>query len=360
MDSIALSSHWKRMRGLTLGAASWRLIVRLMTVLALMGFMGIAGAVAATDFEQDLTGAADIPGIPRFEGSVIIGHRVSPFDEALIPTGPWETSTGGWEKTVKVSGRRTRIIYLAPHNASSLEVIRNYRKALEELGYKPLYQCSGFEECGAGVDRFYGEASNGKQLADSHLLKHVYSDTTVQEPRLYSARRQTPEADSQLFVFAALQDNFADSSAGNRVAIFVEEVLSQPMRERLVSIEANTMAQGLSDAGRIAVHGIQFDFNQATIKDESKPQLEQIALMLVENPELKLYIVGHTDNRGTLDYNMDLSRRRAAEVVRTLIQSYGILGERLKPMGVAGLAPLTSNATEEGRALNRRVEMVAQ
>ncbi|MTW20804.1 DUF4892 domain-containing protein [Allochromatium palmeri] len=326
--------------------------------------MGLVGAAEAVAFDRDLAGAADIPGIPRFEGSVIIGYRVSPFDETLIPTGPWETGSGskGWTKTVKVSGQRTRIIYLAPRNASSLEVIRNYQRALEELGYEPLYQCSGFEECGDRVDRFYGDAANGNQLTDSHLLKHVYSDTSVQEPRLYSARRQAPDAGGQsyVFVFAALQDNFADSAAGNRVAIFFEEVLSEPMRERMVSIEAKAMAQGLSDAGRIAVHGIQFDFDQATIKPESKPQLEQIALMLVENPELKLYIVGHTDNRGTLEYNMDLSRRRAEEVVRTLIQSYGILGERLKPMGVASLAPLTSNATEEGRGLNRRVEIVAQ
>lgn len=338
-------------------------IARLMVVLVFMGSMSIAEALAATDFERDLAGATDIPGLPRFEGSVIIGHRVSPFDETPIPTGLWETGSGDWKQTVKASGRRTRLIYLAPRNASSLEVIRNYQRALEELGYERLYQCSGFEECGDRVDRFYGDAANGKQLTDSHLLKHVYSDTSVQEPRLYSARRQLPNADggqSHVFVFAAQQDNFADSAAGNRVAIFVEEVLSQPMRERMISIEAKEMAQGLSDAGRIAVHGIQFDYDRATIKTESKSQLEQIALMLVENPELKLYIVGHTDNRGTLEYNMDLSRRRAEEVVRTLIQSYGILGERLKPMGVAGLAPLTSNATEEGRALNRRVEMVAK
>lgn len=347
------------MRSLTLTADGWR---RIIGVWVFMGFMGIVGAIAATDFERDLSGATDISGLPRFEGSVIIGHRVSPFDETLIPIGPWAARSGaaGWKETVEVSGRRTRIVYLAPRNTGSLEVIRHYQHALEQLGYERLYQCSGFGECGDGVDRFYSEASNGKQLTDSHLLKHVYSDTSVQEPRLYSARRRTPDGDSHLFVFAAQQDNFADSAAGNRVAIFVEEVLSPPMRERMVSIEAKEMAQGLSDAGRIAVHGIQFDFDQATIKPESKPQLEQIALMLVENAELKLYIVGHTDNRGTLEYNMDLSRRRAEEVVRTLIQSYGILGERLKPMGVASLAPLTSNATEEGRALNRRVEMVAQ
>lgn len=310
--------------------------------------------------DLDLPGAADIPGIPRFAGSVIIGYRVSPFDETQIPTGPWDAAANTWKNGVKVAGRRSRVIYLAPRNVSSLEVIRNYQQALEELGYERLYQCSGFEECGVRVDRFYSDPANGKQLNDRYLLRYVYSDGSVQEPRLYSARRQTPEGQSYVFVFAAFQDNFADSAAGNRVAVFVEEVLTRPISKQMVLIEAPEIARGISDAGRIAIHSIQFDSGQATVKPESMPQIEQIARLLAEQPNLRLYIVGHTDNRGTLDYNLDLSRRRAEEVVRILIQRYGVQGERLRPMGVANLAPLTSNATEEGRALNRRVEIVAQ
>ncbi len=310
--------------------------------------------------DRDLPGASDIPGIPRFAGSLIIGQRVSPFDETQIPTGPWDTSANAWKSSLKVAGRRSRLLYLAPRNVSSLEVIRNYQQALEEIGYERLYQCSGFEECGTRVDRFYSDPANGKQLNDRYLLRYVYADGSVQEPRLYSARRQTAEGQSYVFVFAAFQDNFADSAAGNRVAIFVEEVLTRPVSKQMVLVEAPEIARGISDVGRIAIHGIQFDSGQAMVKPESMPQIEQIARLLAEQPNLRLYIVGHTDNRGTLDYNLELSRRRAEEVVRLLIQRYGIPGERLKPMGVANLAPLASNATEEGRMLNRRVEIVAQ
>ncbi|QIK37712.1 OmpA family protein [Caldichromatium japonicum] len=319
-----------------------------------------AGQAQIAGLDRNLPGAADIPGIPRFAGSVSIGQRVSPFDETQIPTGPWDTAANAWKDSLKVAGRRSRVLYLAPRNVSSLEVIRNYQQALEELGYERLYQCSGFEECGTRIDRFYGDPTNGKQLNEHYLLRYVYSDGSVQEPRLYSARRQTPEGQSYVLVFAAFQDNFADSAAGNRVAIFVEEVLTRPVSKQMVLVEAPEIALGISDAGRIAIHSIQFDSGQATVKPESMPQIEQIARLLAEQPNLRLYIVGHTDNRGTLDYNLDLSRRRAEEVVRILIQRYGILGERLKPVGVANLAPLTSNATEEGRALNRRVEIVAQ
>lgn len=223
-----------------------------------------------------------------------------------------------------------------------------------------LYQCSGFDACGEKVEKFYIDESNGKKLTDSHLLKYVFSDTSVQEPRIYSARRTNADGDSHVFVFAAYQDNFADSEAGDRVAVFVEEVLSEPMQDRMVLLDAKEMASGLEQAGRVALYGIQFDFDKASLRPASRPQLEEMARMLNEQPELEVYIVGHTDNKGALQYNLDLSRQRAEAVVQSLIRNYGVLGERLTPKGVASLSPLATNTTDEGRALNRRVELVAQ
>ncbi|NEX20075.1 DUF4892 domain-containing protein [Thiorhodococcus mannitoliphagus] len=325
-----------------------------------MLLMTLALPGMARDLSKDMPGAQDIAGIPRFGGSVIIGYRSSQFDEAVMPSGPWDKGQGAWRESIKVEGRRTRIIYLAPADASSLEVMRNYEQALTGAGYETIYQCSGFAECGEKVEQFYIDASQGKKLTDSHLLKYVFSDTSVEEPRIYSARRSSAEGDSSVFVFAAFQDNFADSQAGDRVAVFVEEVLSKPMQNRMVLVDAEKIAQGISAEGRIALYGIHFDFDKATILEESRPQLEEMARMLNEQPELEVYVVGHTDNKGTLDYNMDLSRRRAEAVVQALIQSYGILGARLTPMGVASLSPLATNTTEDGRALNRRVELVAK
>jgi len=88
--------------------------------------------------------------------------------------------------------------------------------------------------------------------------------------------------------------------------------------------------------------------------------LREIAKLLQQNPDLKVYVVGHTDNVGDANYNMDLSKRRAEAVVQTLVSQYGIQENRLKAMGVGLFAPISSNGTEEGRAKNRRVELVKE
>lgn len=87
--------------------------------------------------------------------------------------------------------------------------------------------------------------------------------------------------------------------------------------------------------------------------------LDEIARLLRENPELELLVVGHTYNQGGFDYNIDLSRRRATSVTEALVSDYGIERARLTPWGVGYTAPEASNVTEDGRALNCRVELVA-
>ena len=120
------------------------------------------------------------------------------------------------------------------------------------------------------------------------------------------------------------------------------------------------MAQAITGTGRIALYGINFDFNRAEIKADSEPTLEQIAKLLKESSGLKLLVVGHTDNVGSFAFNTDLSQRRAAAVVTALVQRHGISKERLTPVGVSFASPMASNRTEEGRAKNRRVERVGE
>jgi outer membrane protein OmpA-like peptidoglycan-associated protein len=127
-----------------------------------------------------------------------------------------------------------------------------------------------------------------------------------------------------------------------------------------VVADAKTMAQDISTAGKVAIYGIYFDFNKADVKPESDSTLKEIAKLLSQNPNLKLYVVGHTDNVGGFDYNMKLSQARAEAVVRVLTNQYKVNSNRLKSHGVGPLAPVTSNKTEQGRAKNRRVELVEQ
>ncbi|MDH5386669.1 MAG: OmpA family protein, partial [Candidatus Aminicenantes bacterium] len=106
------------------------------------------------------------------------------------------------------------------------------------------------------------------------------------------------------------------------------------------------------------VYGIYFDLDSYTIKPESEPTLQAIADMLKANSSLKVYVVGHTDMTGKLDYNMELSLKRAGSAVDALVNTHGIAADRLKAQGVGPLCPVSTNSTEEGRKLNRRVELV--
>ena len=124
-------------------------------------------------------------------------------------------------------------------------------------------------------------------------------------------------------------------------------------------VDAAAMAKGLGETGHIALYGIYFDTDKAMLKPESRPTLEQIAKLLTGQPQLNVFIVGHTDNQGAYDYNLDLSRRRAEAVAAELVKSYRIAQARLRTAGVGFLAPVGSNASDSGRALNRRVELVS-
>ncbi len=118
------------------------------------------------------------------------------------------------------------------------------------------------------------------------------------------------------------------------------------------------MIKDIQETGKTAVYGIYFDFNQAVVKPESDPVLDDIAAILKDDTVLKLYVVGHTDMIGNFDYNMKLSQQRAKAVVSILVHRYGIPSYRLMAYGVGPLAPMDSNENAEGRAKNRRVELV--
>ncbi len=109
---------------------------------------------------------------------------------------------------------------------------------------------------------------------------------------------------------------------------------------------------------QIALYGILFDLDSATIKPESRTTLEQIATLLSSKPELDIVIVGHTDNKGSLTYNMELSERRAKAVEAALVKDFGIGQTRLSAWGAGYLSPVASNRNDAGRAKNRRVELV--
>ena len=128
------------------------------------------------------------------------------------------------------------------------------------------------------------------------------------------------------------------------------------MERKMTFVNADEMKKEIHETGKVALYEIYFDTDKDVVKPESQPTLAEIDKLLKSDPSLRIHIVGHTDNQGKPDYNLDLSRRRAASVVRALI-TQGIAADRLDSFGCGVYAPAASNETEEGRAKNRRVEL---
>jgi OmpA-OmpF porin, OOP family len=145
----------------------------------------------------------------------------------------------------------------------------------------------------------------------------------------------------------------------NNDDIYVQLVVAVVGAMENKMVDAGAMAKGLREKGHIALYGIYFDTDKAVIKPESRPTLDEIAKLLRAQPQLNVVVVGHTDSQGTFDHNMSLSRQRAEAVAAELAKTYKIAATRLKTAGVGFLAPVGSNASDDGRALNRRVELVA-
>ncbi|SDD67510.1 OmpA family protein [Rhodospira trueperi] len=328
----------------------------------LMLLLGLWPGVSQAQGLEDAPGTADHPLVPRFEGSVIIGHESVSFDAFRMPLGPAVRGDGDeWkaETAHVVEGERTRLIYLAPRDASPLEIVRNYQRALGDDGFETLWQCGG-SECGPGNGSFlvnYVLYPQGRHLSTmGRVTEHAF--TFPRDPRYAALSRKAKPGSVYVSIYAAIEDFDHFPEIYGHPLVLVDIVESAPMEDRMVFIDAEAMAGDLGEQGRVALYGIQFEFDSDVVRPESDATLTEIATLLSGDPGLSLYVVGHTDMTGSLDYNKDLSGRRAAAVVRALTGRFGVHGARLVPAGVGPLAPVAPNDSEEGRALNRRVELV--
>jgi outer membrane protein OmpA-like peptidoglycan-associated protein len=152
-----------------------------------------------------------------------------------------------------------------------------------------------------------------------------------------------------VWIWGSIQDNYYS----------LDIVREKAMQQQVVA-NARDLQNGLNATGHVTANGIFFDTDKADLKPESKAALDEIGKLLKADAGLKLYVVGHTDNQGALAHNMDLSKARAASVVKALEAQYGIPGARLASYGDGPYAPVASNESDDGRAKNRRVELVKQ
>lgn len=248
-------------------------------------------------------------------------------------------------------------------------MLRNFQDVLAEAGGEVLFECKQ-EGCGGDATR----ASDGGG-GDQSLLMYFFHaadikdeafsngacalTSTIADQRFFAAKVPVEAGDTYVTVqtYQMLDSSYCSAFAGRTIAVV--QVLEPKARDKkMVVVKAEEMASSLDSGGRIALYGVYFDTDKTELKPESGATLEQIAALLNNDPKLAVIIVGHTDNQGAFDYNLDLSDRRAKAVKSALVAKYGVDGSRLTAAGVGMMAPVASNDEDVGRAKNRRVELV--
>jgi OmpA-OmpF porin, OOP family len=299
--------------------------------------------------------AGDHPLVKRFPGSTLVRYDKQNSAVYTLPTGPvvkWDYAKGQPDfagRKLELEGDVTRITYVVRPGPTSAEVYGGLKKELMAKGFKALYEAKG-AEFGKGQGNLYQNLR--EQLLEyspkgAHFLSakfdgvpgtvHVALYVTEYEIGATSVRVRPGQAVLQLDV-----------------------IEMKPASDKLVVVSASDISKALETSGRVALYGILFDSNRSDMKPESRPALEEIAKYLRASPNTRVDVVGHTDNVGGYDSNLDLSRTRAAAVVSVLVKEYDINPQRLRASGVGFLAPVASNSSEEGRAKNRRVELLPQ
>jgi outer membrane protein OmpA-like peptidoglycan-associated protein len=324
-------------------------------------FVALCAAwLAAPAQAADIEGSSDHPLVGRYAGSEIVGYRVTDYDETQVVDGPFEpvdaASRMGPGFRV-LEGRVILIYYRLPEGRSTLEVLRNYQTSLKAKGFSVVFTCATSNgSCFANGEAdagFHLGTAVGDPLALPKLSEDYVQNWFEQGGRYLLARADRPEG----AVYAALY--LGESASGNVAVVRVVET-TEMETDKIAFVDASQMGQALADTGKIALYGILFDFDKDTLKPESGPTLDEIAKLLTDKPDLKVKIVGHTDNQGSPEYNMNLSQRRAANVAAALIGGYDIAAGRLSSEGAGLTQPIAPNDTEDGRAKNRRVELIAQ
>lgn len=265
-------------------------------------FVFLVGTAGAQ--ETDAVGTKDHPLLSRMPGYYISRAETKDFDSH-------DFFLDG-DKKIGVEGKSTFIFYVLQPGGkepSRLEILRQYENAVKKIG-----------------------------------------GTVLDHDRDGSSTLKVIQGDKEIWVHV-------DAYITSQYSLWIIEKAG--MQQQVVA-DAAAFSNDIRTMGHVAVYGIYFDSGKSEIKPVSDSALGEIAKVLKSDAALKLNVVGHTDNDGALDLNMKLSEARAAAVVQALVGKYGVAAGRLKAFGVGPLAPVASNDTADGKAKNRRVELVKQ
>jgi OOP family OmpA-OmpF porin len=298
------------------------------------GCLVLAGTAWAADEGKDH------PALGRYPGATIRGYDFKEYEQAQFPLSK-PFSKGGKvtaDKLLPLEGRVTYLHYEAPPSTSTLQVFRNYQSALRRGGFKELFVCE--RPCGEQHFSHWGEMMKARRL---------YLNGGSEDMFFVTAQRDN--------TYVAL----AVTMVSTTPSVFEFVVETTALDDQKIAVVGNSaIAQGLAQGGKVDVYGFLFDTGKSQLKPDSAATLRELAQVLKDNPRLAVDVIGHTDDVGASDANLALSLARAQAVVAALTSEHGIQPTRLAALGKGATQPVAPNKTEDGRARNRRVEIVAR
>ena len=321
------------------------------------------GAVAAglififaikTVVALDIDGVVEHPMVERYPGQVIAWQHIENYQPYRVAIGPVAgyRSIADW---IETEGRVTRTFYkYEGEDRSYSEVYKNFLDALETEGFEILGH-------GMSADR------KGVAIGSRQWMEVTFRANPATKPGAVGTMFSGTSSSGGAGAIVAKKERaagiayivvYVEQHSKNYIGTLIDIVEVEAAETGLVVVDAEAMGSDIDEYGRVVLDGIVFDFDKATLRAESTAALEAISDYLNANPDKNFYVVGHTDSKGSLEYNSKLSSDRALAVADVLKKEYGIASDRLEPHGVGPLVPEFSNSSDDGRDKNRRVELV--
>ena len=286
------------------------------------------------------------PGIAldlSFPGAQITGTQIEDAASVRLPDQAWTpgTQTPGTEGAVKKTALQV------PNNSmTTLQLLQPLRTQLQDQGYTQVFSCAD-AECGGFDFRFQldliGEPAMHVDLGNYRYLLMRQAGAT---PHMVALVASPGRGNGFVHITEVSDSIFPEPGSDTSVTIPATPDPTTAFIDRLIS---NSHA---------VLDGLEFGTGSSELGDGPFASLEELATWLSDNPSARVILVGHTDAVGSLDANTSLSRRRAGAVAERLINRFGTDRQQLQAAGAGFLAPIASNLTDDGRAANRRVEVV--
>lgn len=311
-------------------------------------------SASGSSHAQDAKGCTDHPLITRYPGAVLAWCEELNHVEYAIAQGP-VVGYKNIDLWAHVKGKRTRLYYTISGTVSLRDLFLNYQSAMKRAGVTILAEGQQ-------------EKSTSPEVGSRTMIGVHYARNDFPPSVGINLLKGSATSAGSFYIAASMKHNnvpahvvVSGSQYTSEVKVMMVDVIEEVgIDTDKVKVDAEWMKQQIEAYGKVAINDIHFDTDKATVQPGSLPVIGEVARLLKLMPELKVFVVGHTDMTGAMQHNMELSGERAKEVVRLLTADHGIDTSRLEPYGVGPLVPVSTNKTDPGRQLNRRVELVAR